>query len=308
MSSVVTLQDQIRELMRGPRILGEFMDNPTPTFDEREQIIRPVEQSYEKPSETFVFKKTSIESWEFVPLQDPFSLSLREFLSLGLDETKDILTRVYDLCKDLLEEAWKRGIRQAVICNGDIVFESTDIEDIPNETIEQIAKKYNKACYVFSAPDEVEESPWTPIYGDDFYPTLSVYLGVEDTDESEIVKSSPIHADFDTGNPAYKIFDANQLAEPLTIFTPLQMRQGSHLGRAYTYFPKKVKMCVRDSKGNIGSFVCDVRLVRDWAGCALLQTSPNRVGFIGRDVLRDLRIRLELDPLKKTTRIVDVSS
>ena len=302
------LENQVRESRRGPRILGEFPIISIPSISEGEAISTQIETLYAHQSKTSAFPIPSIQNWKFVLPQDPFSISLTDFLSLGLDEANDILTRVYDLCKDVLEEAWKRGIRQAVICDGDIVFKSTDVDDIPNETIEQIAKKYNKACYVFSAPDEVEESPWTPVYGDDFYPTLLVYLGAENSDEPEIVKGSPIHADFDTGNPTYKVFDANQLAEPLTRFTPLQMRRGMHLGRAYTYFPKKVKMCVRDRNGNISSFVCDVRLVKDWAGSALLQTSPNRVGFIGRDVLRGLRIRLELDPIKKTTRIIDVSS
>jgi len=248
---------------------------------------------------------------EFVPRErarSPFSLSLREFRSLELDEAKELLRRVYGLCKDLLEEAWKKGFRQVVICDGKVIFESKDIEDIPNETVERLAKEYDKACYVFSAPDAVEESDWTPLGDDDFYPTLGVYLGTEDLEESEIIKSfPPIYADLDTGNPSYKIFNAKRLAEQLTRFIPTQMRQGVHLGRAYIYFSKKVKICVQDISGNATSFTYSVRLVKDWDDCALLQASPNREGFIGRDVLRDLRIRLKLDPIEKVTQILDVS-
>jgi len=243
---------------------------------------------------------------EYAP--HPFSLSLREFRSLELDEVKKLLRRVYDLCEDLLEEAWENGFRQIVICDGKVIFESKDIEDIPNETIEQLAKEHDKACYVFSAPDVVEESAWTSVGHGDFYPTLCVYLGTEDLEESEIIKSfSPIYADLDTGNPSYKIFNAKRLAEQLTRFTPTQMRQGFHLNQAYIYFCQRVKMCVQDVGGNIASFIYNVRLVEDWDGCALLQASPNREGFVGRDVLCNLRIRLKLDSIEKITQILDVS-
>jgi|GEM_PF-6402170 len=247
--------------------------------------------------------------WELLPSKDPFSLSFTEFISLELNETEELLKRVYDSCKYILEGAWKEGAQQVMICEGEIVLRSKEVDGIPPEDIERIAKEKDKACYVFSAPDFVEESVWTSIDNDDSYPTLQVYLGTEDLDDNEIVeKSSPVYADLDTGNPYLKVFDANQFSEPLTRFSSLQMRSGVHLNRNYTYYNKRVKMCVKDANGNINSITCIVRFIRDWVGCALLQASPNRTGFIGRDVLRDLRIKLKLDSTKKTTKILDVSS
>lgn len=305
MSSVFAIKEQVRE-REHIRVWG-FPQDLSVRIGEREEVMPLDSLSANQQKGTLTLDMPSIQ-WELIPSKNPFALSFREFVSLELNESEELLRKVHDSCKDLLQEAWENGSRQAVICDGKIVFQTTDIDEI-SEKVEQLAKKYNKACYVFSAPDIVEESVWTPISGDDYYPTLNVYLGTDDSDEKEIVdKSSPICTDLDTGNPFYKIFDANQLTDPLTRFTPLQMRRGEHLESNYTYYNKKVKMCVKDINGNIKSMVCSVRVVRHWAGCALLQASPNRTGFVGRDVLRDLRIKLKLDPIKKTTEILDVSS
>jgi hypothetical protein len=247
-------------------------------------------------------------NWELVLAKDPFSLSYEQFVNLELNEAEDLIKTVYDSCRSLIEKTWKEGYRHAVICGGKIVHKTADVKDLPEELVKKLGKKYDKACFVFSAPDIVEDSAWTPISTSDSYPTLRVYIGEEDSDEKEIVeKTPPIMADLDTGNPFYKIFDGNQFSTLVDSFSPFELRVGEHLGRSYTYYNKRLKICVMDNQGNVNSTVSLIRLVRNWAGCALLQASPNRVGFLGRDILRDLRIRIKLDPLKKVTQILDVS-
>jgi len=306
MSNALTIEDQIRELGRTRGWKG-FLQDQSPLWGSEQLFLPSGSLSGIQREATIAVDIPPIE-WELIPSKDPFSLSFKEFVNLELNESEELLKKVYNSCKDLLEEAWKNGFRHAIICDGEIIHKTADIDDISEETVERLAEEHDKACYVFSAPDVVEESIWTPISSDDFYPTLKVYLGAEDSDDKEIVeKTSPVCADLDTGNPFYKIFDAKKLDEPLTRITPLQMRRGEHLGQDYVYYSKRVKMCIKDVNGNINSIACNVRLVRDWERCALLQTSPNRTGFVGRDVLRDLRIRLKLDPIEKTTRILDVS-
>jgi len=306
MSNMLIIEDQTQGLRRIITWGGFFQDQFP--LSGREQLILPSGSLSRIQREATITVDIPLIEWELKPSKDPFTLSFKEFINLELNESELLLQKVYTLCKDSLEEAWKDGFRHAVICGGKIVYKTADIDDILDETVKRLAEEHDKACYVFSAPDVVEESIWTPISSDDFYPTLKVYLGAEDSDDKEIVeKASPVCADLDTGNPFYKIFDANKLDEPLTRITPLQMRRGEHLGQDYVYYSKRVKMCIKDVNENINSIVCNVRLVRDWERCALLQTSPNRIGFVGRDVLRDLRIRLKLDPIEKTTRILDVS-
>lgn len=315
MADVVTIEEQMRESMRGPRIYGVFLPaigSKLTGIPSNTPFIQPTGIPSDIPAiqPSQISQMPSIESWEFIPSspEDPFSLSLGDFLNLELDVVEEMLRRVSDLCKGLLEKAWGRGLQQVVICDGEIVLESRDVEGISNEAVERLAKERKKPCYVFSAPDVVEDSIWTPINNNDFYPTLPVYVGTENSDEAEILETNPIYADLDTGNPSYKIFSANELIEPLTSFTSLEMGIAEHLKRDYIYFRKTAKICVKDVSGNVNSIVCIIRVIRDWEGCALLQASPNRKGFIGRDILRALGIRLKLDPLEKTTRILDVSS
>lgn len=90
----------------------------------------------------------------------PFSLTFEEFLKLEFTDIKNLYSQVYDSFKDKLERAWKKGIRHIVICNDRIVKESDEIEHISDEEIKQLGQEYNSACYVFSAPDFVEESTW----------------------------------------------------------------------------------------------------------------------------------------------------
>ena len=306
MSSIFTVEDQIREARR-VRVWGEFPQEILAIIRRNEPVI-PLDSLSIRQQEGIITVNIPPIQWELIPSKDPFSLSFRDFVNLRLNEAEELLKGVYNSCKNLLEKAWKSGFRHVIICDGKIVYETSDIEDISDDVVKRVGEKYNKACYVFSAPDVVEESGWTPISSDDFYPTLNVYLGTEESDEKEIVEhSSPICADLDTGNPHLKVFDANRLDEKLTKITPLHMRTADHLGQAYVYYTMRAKMCVKDANGNINSIICIVRLVRDWDRCALLQTSPNRIGFVGRDIMRDLRIRLKLNPIEKTTEILDVS-
>lgn len=243
----------------------------------------------------------------YPPSRNPFDITLSEFNTLSLHDVKELQTIAYEMCKDLIEQAWKEGLRQLILCDGKIIYETRDIHDISNELVEGIAKEWNKACYIFSSPDMVEDFDWTIVDDHDSYPTLGVYLGTKDSEENEIVNNTfPINADLDTGNPYLRVFDSNQLSEALTSFTPLEMRQGEHLGKSYTYFHKELKICVKDQAGKIHSTIKDTRIVKDWKGCALLRTSPNRIGFIGRDLIRDLVVGVELNPLKKTTRVIGI--
>jgi hypothetical protein len=305
MSDAPTIADQIRESRR-VRILGELSQDlfaPSKTGYDSYTCLPQKQREMDKSSIDLPFLR-----WELIPSKNPFDLSFEEFQNLSLNESEELVKIVYELCKDLIRDAWVSGYRQIVICDRKIIYQTLDDEPIAVEKIKKLAKEHDKACYVFSAPDIVEESIWTPITGEDLYPTLKIYVGQEETDEKDIVKQcQPIFADLDTGNPSLKVFNANLLNPALTTFSTFELREGEHLGSNYTYYQKLVKICVEDIKGKTNSVVCFVRLIRNWDRCALLQASPNRIGFVGRDLLRALRIRLKIDSLSSMTQILDVS-
>ena len=89
---------------------------------------------------------------------DPFDLSFARFEKLNPNESEELLKKAHELCIKLIKDAWSSGYRQIVLCNKKIVFKSSNEEAITGDVIKRLAKKYNKACYVFSAPDVVEES------------------------------------------------------------------------------------------------------------------------------------------------------
>ncbi|MDV3244468.1 MAG: hypothetical protein LYZ66_04745 [Nitrososphaerales archaeon] len=249
----------------------------------------------------------AIGGWRYEPPK-PFDISLAEFRRLSYEVVASLQKEVRRLCSRQIEDAWKRGMRQVVIVNNKVIFETKDIEDIPNEKIRALAEEHRKPCYTFTAPDLVEESGWTMVDSDDHYPTLGLYVGPEDSKESSLENFFPVDADFDTGNPNLKVFDASRLRGDLSQFDALDLRETEHFGKPYSFYQKKVKICVRDESNKIHSVVTRVRLVRDWAGCGLLQYSPNRTGFVGRDMLHLLRIKAELDPTKRVTRVYGISS
>ena len=266
------------------------------------EIVAPIQT----PSNDLEGQVSSItlSAWEYEIL-NPFTISLEKYRRLSYEQIVSLQKEVRRLCSKTIEDAWKSGKRQIVIADNTIIFQTEEIEDIPNEKIHALAEEHKKPCYTFTAPDSVEESGWTMVDSDDHYPTLGLYIGAEDSPESNLATGFyPLDADFDTGNANLKVFDANQLAGELTKFDALDLRQAEHHDKAYTYFQKRVKICVKDEGNDVHSFVARVRLVKEWAGCGLLQYSPNRTGFVGRDMLGLLGVKVELDPTRKVTRIL----
>lgn len=243
---------------------------------------------------------------------DPFKLTLNGFLSLSLDETRKLHERAGDLCEHLLDEAWERGMKQAIICDGEIIYETKNEDEPITETIKREAKQRDKPCYAFFAPPIIEEaspfSSWTNVSGDDYYPTLLLNLSPLDSSDLESNRI-PICTDFDTGNKVTKAFDIRLIGDFLGKCSPFERRVvGGHAAGRYSAFIKRGKLWVKDEKGAIHSSVCDdILLVEDWNNCALTAYSPNRIGFSSRDILRILRIGADLNPIRKTTRIYDAS-
>jgi len=298
-----TVYDQIYEARR-IRIIGDSVLDSISSKTPQDIYLLPESQG---KINKYAIATASLK-WVLLPATDPFAISFKEFETLSPDESEKLIRAAYELNKGIIKDAWAKGNRQIILCQNKIVFKTQEDEPISSEVIEKLAKKYNSACYVFSAPDKVEESAWTPISRDDSYPTLKIYLGKADSNEDEIIEhSSPILADFDTGNPSLKVFNSSLLPEELKEFRPFDVREGEHLGQQYTYYNKRVKICVKDINGKTSSHVCFIRMIREWNNCALLQASPNRVGFVGRDLAKALRMRLKIDAVKRITQILDVS-
>lgn len=98
----------------------------------------------------------------------------------------------------------------------------------------------------------------------------------------------------------------NVLSEELRKYENIDLGQSTHLNQRYTFFRKILKICVMDLEGNINSRIYQTRILPFWRGSALLLASPNRVGFIGRDILHDFQIILQLDSTRYVSRIINL--
>ena len=243
---------------------------------------------------------------------DPFTMTFDQFVNLDYWNSRGLQEIVSKRFNSELRNLWKSGLRQALVCGDKIVLTTKSVEDIPNETALNIAKQMDRACFIFCAPDLVEESTWSSgPTGYDDYPTVSLFVGAEDAFQMSIDNPqvfSNINADFDTGASGYKIFPTELLSERVRSSTGLPIREADHLGGNYNFFTKRVKICTKTVSGSLHAVVTDARLVKEWQNSCLLEISPNRVGYVGRKIIRDLRVKLELDPLTNKTRIHEPTS
>ncbi|MFI5405341.1 MAG: hypothetical protein ACHQ1D_02380 [Nitrososphaerales archaeon] len=312
MSDYSLYEEQVKESGRGPRIIGEIPSIPISHLNQNFSNNNVAFGQSSISTFNMISSPKQIEGmfiigqWEPQITRTPFELSFNEFSTLHYAEMMKLQDEAYKSCNTLLADAWARGKRQVIICDKRIVYETESDADLPNSFVEQIARQHDKACYVFVSPDIVEECQWSLIDSNDHYPTLSVYIGDPNLDSSKIDKEfTNINADFDTGNPKYKIFPSESFPSSLVPVPRFGLRNTNHLAKHYYYFDKDLQICVRSTGGIIHSVTCPVRIVTDWNNGALLQANPNRLGFVGRDLIRQLMIKIELDPIKNTTRIME---
>lgn len=240
---------------------------------------------------------------------DPFSVSLADFLRMSSDQTRRLQSEVGATFRNLLQRKWKDGAKQVIICEGEIVYETSDEEEIISEIIDERARIRDKPCYAFSAPAAIEESAWSQVDGDDYYPTLNVEIAPVETVEG-VEQQTPLNivADFDTGNQMTKLFSAEQVGTLLGPINDMHWEQTeSGPWGHYRYIRKPATLRVRDETGQTHQLRCSVQLVEKWETSNVRKWNRNRRGFVGRDVMRRLLLRIELDPATRRTRVFPAS-
>ncbi len=233
---------------------------------------------------------------------NPFNIPLSRFEELSFEEYKRLSVNAYLKCKKEVEKAFKQGSHHVVVCNGEIVYKSGNLSGITKDEIARL--KLDNPYYIFSKEDLVEESNWVKV-DEDYYPTLELYLAREDSENMEVIKKGRrIIADFDTGNPYYLVFKegaCENIASKLTGW--LELHKGVHLGKNYWFFVRKVKIGVRDLHGKIKAKRFLIRFVLDWQRSPLLKPNPRREGFVGRNLMRNLKFKVTLNPEKQVSII-----
>lgn len=248
---------------------------------------------------------------EEIKTADPFDLSLDLVQSLRNDEYNSLIKRLYDIHGDWIRRKLQEtNAGLMVVCNRQVIHTSKDEYDFSaNEVAKEHEQKVGKPCYIIGRQSLIEEQiAWSNLgersylRNGDFYPTIEFHLGREDWSEEKLFKEGiSITSDFDTGNANTSAFDEDICRD--IVDQPGMRMSKPHLTRMYIYNVRNMKIGI-EAEGKRRSLTKPVEGVEDWDNSdnPLKQINPQREGFVGRDLMLELLIKVILDPKEHISR------
>lgn len=194
----------------------------------------------------------------------------------------------------ILEAMRKKGLAWVVVCGGEIVDQSSSMEDFPDEQrLAEIARRKGYVPFAYSRlvpPESVEPRPNTwnaTVEAGDSYPSIRVKIGTWDAAE-----------DFDTG--AFKTFVSDEIVKKGFFDS---WRDEFHLGDRYEFCTKRIEFAVVGDDGRVETVNIPVYVVKRWSGSPFVRMNIRRRILVGRDVLRAIRMTVTLDSNDQITRV-----
>jgi len=248
---------------------------------------------------------------EYLNSVDPFDIPLDKYRELVYNEgysrvaNRIIAERLHKLHGDLIRKEFKRTKAQSIVlCNGKVIYSSKNRYEPSDEEIRKMEEEMGKPCFIITGEPMIEEkSSWSYLSAEDYYPTIETYIGVSSwKDEDVFKKGIRVICDFDTGNPEYMVLD-EEVCRRITEEVPIR-RIGYHLGMLYSYYPRNMRIGVTDGirKRCLNKIVEGVDNWHDVESNPYKIANPRREGFVGRDLMLRLFLKLILDPLSKESR------
>jgi len=241
-----------------------------------------------------------------------FLISFEDYLALSDEEGEKLKLLAYEKYQHwIYDELARRRAKWMLICKGKIIEWSPTLDDYPShEKMDEIGKRLGYAPFTFIANPVIEESYWTVIQANDFYPSLSVTLGAANWSKDELMENGmTFNADFDTGSPD-TLLDYTLLRTKNIVPNQRGMRTetGRHLGLPYSCHILPVQFAAVDETGIVTSKIMSAVCVRDWQRSTLCVVNSVRKALLGRNLIYKLPLRVELDGGNRTTKILAASS
>jgi len=236
---------------------------------------------------------------------DPFEVPLNVFKYLDIDEIDTLYQLLHEKYGEWIREKLKENKAQfIVVCDQKVVLTSNDPYGPPAEKVKELAEQSGKACYTVGGELPVEEAEtgakWVHLSNGDYYPTIEVYLGSPAwSDEKTLTEEIRVTADFDTGNPNIHVFGQDTYERIGPPVEWCEYRTSYHLGKMYSFYPREVRICVKDEDAKFRCTVTRGQSVRFWddeARNPFKIANPNRNGFVGRELMLRLPFQITLDP------------
>lgn len=236
-----------------------------------------------------------------------FELTFDDYLAMSDEERDDIAFRAYQTLGEWIDaELKKRKAEWILVCGGEVIESSPTLEDYPSrEKLMEIGRRRGLVPFVFVKAPLIEESGWSALAGDDFYPTIRLTVASTGTSMARLPASgTEFTADFDSGSPNLFVDYDQILARQIIDHQPIdQAHFRSHLGQVYRYHVLPLVIGVKSEDGMVAAREFSALCVRNWSESPLCLVNSDREALAGRDLLIKFPLRLELDGARRMTRI-----
>lgn len=224
-------------------------------------------------------------------------LSLEQYLALSPEERDRVHIQAYEGNRCWIERTLgELGAEWILVLNGEVRQWSRDPQEYPSDgDLMQLAEEADEVPFVFIRSPLVEESTWSTLDGEDFYPTLEIRVG-----------GHVLVADFDTGSPRTLLdhdwLDTRRVAPSVTMSAIHVLR---HLGFPYRCRFLPIRLEVVGENGARSEETVHCRCVLDWRTSPWCSPdiNPNREALAGRDMFRAFGLTAELDGRLHKTRL-----
>ncbi|MEK7728916.1 MAG: hypothetical protein AAB354_10915 [candidate division KSB1 bacterium] len=240
--------------------------------------------------------------------QELFQISFDRYSTLVDDERDALVFRAYKVLGNWIEQELKvRHAQWMLVCGGEILDFSSRLLDYPSsEKLKRLGKSRGLIPFVFIRAPIVEESSWAFLAEEDYYPTLPISFSRFGSSSSEFKASKiEIEADFDTG-ASHLLLDHDEMVAHGVIAakSSQQAHYRPHLGEYYSCYLLPVNVGFKGPRNHFALREFGALFVRNWRQSPLCLVNPSRRALVGRNLLLEFPLRIELDGASKATRIL----
>ena len=236
-----------------------------------------------------------------------FNYPFNKYLSVSQQERDDLIWRAYQTLDTwIATELEQRKAAWILVCGGKVIEASPSMRNYPeDEKLMALGDQHGVIPFVFVKEMAIEESLWSALPDNDFYPTLSLTLAALDTQPSEIASTGiEISADFDSGSPSLLLDYDRLVAHGIIQAAPISQTQyHRHLGQVFQYHLRNLLIGVRTINGAFLTQPTKATCIRNWRESPLCLVNPQREALAGRNLLLEFPLRMELDGATKSTRV-----
>lgn len=239
-----------------------------------------------------------------------FQISRGEFIALPPDEIEKISVDIWKENGEWIDEQFAaRQAKWLLVVGGRLVASYPDDDSRPSdEELQQIEQREGRIAWMLGHEDEemIEEGvAWSAISTNDAYPTLPVTVAHKNWNAEEVEREALSYtADLDTGSPFILLNYKELVAHGIVPRQPLShMLRKNHLGRSYMTCRLPVALWVEDERAKKHRLEYHCECVLEWDASPFRLTNPQRQALVGRPLLLEFPLTVELDGAKKQSKV-----